>query len=180
MDSDVFVKKSFDLFLDNKCFSSIEFTEKLYQESLISGLIDKDGSLLSENSILVPGIAIQAAVIGSVKGNEYIYECMKHYEELPFILENEIEHNTQYVLPNAMAFIARNYGFKYFNKEQSLKNGLKLYPAVYFAGYPDLETKETYAVHCCSGSWRSIPLWKRLKQSVKERLFIAKKIVKKQ
>ena len=174
LDTDVFVKKSFDSFLENECFSSVEYTEWLYKESLSAGLIDKNGNVLDESVVSIPGIAIQAAVIGSIKGNEYIHECMLHYEKEAFIMENGIEHNTQYLLPNAMAFIAKKYGFKYYDKEQLLKGNLKLYPSVYFAGFPKLERKMTYAVHCCSGSWRKMEVVEKLKRFVKEFLFVIK------
>ena len=177
LDSDVFVKKSFDPFLKNECFSSVEYTEWLYKESLSAGLIDENGNALNENTILIPGIAIQAAVIGSVKGNEYIHECMIHYEKEAFIMKNGIEHNTQYLLPHAMAFIAKKYGFKYCDKEQLLKGSIRFYPSVYFAGFPKLERKKTYAVHCCSGSWRNKSFTRSFTDNVKNLLFMIKKIL---
>ncbi len=175
LDSDVFVKKSFDSFLNNECFSAIELTEKLYKESLSTGVIDKDGNVLDKKAVRIPGVAIQAAVIGSVKGNEYIRECMLHYESVPFVMENGIEHNSQYVLPDAMAFIAGDYGFKYIDKEQTLKSGLKFYPSVYIAGYPDLETDSTYAIHWCTGSWRTVSVIVKIKRFIKRHLFMRKK-----
>jgi len=174
LDSDVFVEKSFDALLNNECFSSVEFIKKLYNESLSSGLIDKEGRVLSKD-VYIPGLAIQAAVIGSVKGNEYIHECMLHYEKEAFVMENGIEHNTQYVLPNAMAFVAQNYGFEYYDKEQTLRGGVKIYPSVYFAAYPGLETKLTYAIHFCNGSWRTLSFIIKLKNMIRKILFIIKK-----
>jgi len=174
LDSDVFVKKSFDPFLNNECFSAIEYTEQVYKESLSAGLIDKEGNVTDNGLVQIPGMAIQAAVIGSVKGNEYIRECMLHYETEAFIMENGIEHNTQYVLPDAMAFIARNYGFKYVDKEQVLKGGLKLYSSAYFAGYPKLETNESFAIHCCTSSWRPNPFFTKINRYIRRILFIVK------
>jgi len=174
LDSDVFVKKNFDAFLNNECFSSVEFIEKCYNESLSLGIIDKEGNVFSEN-ICITGIAIQAAIIGSVKGNKYIHECMAHYEKEVFIMENGTELNTKYVLPNVMAFIAKNFGFKYCDKEQMLQGGVKIYPSVYFAGYPNMETKSAYAIHFCCGSWRTISFIIKIKQIIRKFLFIMQK-----
>jgi hypothetical protein len=171
LDSDVLVKKSFDSLLYNECFSSIECTEHLYKESLAKNLIDTEGNTTDENLILIPGIAIQAAVIGSVKGNSYIYDCLSYYKDRPFILENG-ELNNKEILPNIMAYIAKKYGYKYINKEQLLRDGIRLYPAYYFAGYPDLETKYSYAIHCCCGSWRKKTLLRKLIDHLKLLLFM--------
>ena len=73
-----------------------------------------------------------------------------------------------------MAFIARNYGFKYYDKEQLLREGVKLYPSAYFAGYPSLETKMTFAIHFCCGSWRRRSSFIKLKNFVRKILFILK------
>jgi len=174
-DSDVFVKKSFDSFLENECFSAIEFSDELYKESLASGLIDSEGRLLDENAVRIPGIAVQAAVIGSNKGNGYIRQCMEHYEKESFILQNGVEHNTQYVLPDAMAFIARKYGFKYVDTEQFLKEGLRFYPSGCIAGFPKLETKLSFAIHYCSSSWRPNPFFTKINRRIRRVLFVTKK-----
>ncbi|GHV09705.1 glycosyl transferase [Bacteroidia bacterium] len=171
LDSDVLVKKNFDPFLANECFSSMECTDHLYKESLSKHLIDTEGNVIDENTILIPGIAIQAAVIGSVKGNPYIHDCLSYYNDRPFILANG-ELNNKVILPNVMAFIAGKYGFKYINREQLLQEGVMLYPSDYFAGYPDLETRESYAIHCCCGSWRKKTLLRKFIDNVKLFFFI--------
>lgn len=152
LDSDVFVKKSFDPFLDNNFFSSIEYTDFLYEGALNSGFIDKYGHIIGDR-VVIPGLAIQAAIMGAKQGNKFIEDCLKYYDNKSFILENS-EINNKVLSPNILAYIAKDYGFKYLNQEQLLQDGIRLYPAEYFAGFPALETKKSYAVHCCAGSWR--------------------------
>ncbi|MDR0834540.1 MAG: polysaccharide biosynthesis protein [Candidatus Symbiothrix sp.] len=173
LDTDVFVKKSFDSFLENDCFSSIEYTEHLFKESVAKNLVDTKGHATNDNLILIPGIAIQAAVLGSVAGNPYIRDCLAYYKDKPFILDNG-ELNNKNILPNVMAFIAKDYGFQYLNKEQLLKSGVRLYPSYYFAGYPDLEQHNSYAVHCCCGSWRQKSPLRKLIDYMKQLRFMSK------
>ena len=174
LDSDVFVKKSFDSFLDNEFFSSVECTSKLYETSLQTGLIDKDGNIANEDIKPRIGIAIQGAIIGGVKGCGYIKDCLEYYNNQPFVFDNG-ELNNKNILPDVMAFVARKYGFRYYDKEQLLDGKLKLYPSVYFAGYPDLETKESYAIHCCTGSWRNESLVRKFINYIKNYLFRIKR-----
>jgi len=174
LDSDVFVKKNFDPLLNNVFFSSVEYSEYMIKKYSSNNLIDSQGNVIDKNIVRIPGIAVQAAIMGAVKGNEYIYDCLQYYKNKPFILENGDLDNKN-LSPDVMAFIARNYGFKYIDKEQLLKDRLMFYPSVYFAGYPELERKNTYAIHYCSGSWRTKSFMIRFKDDIKSLLFIVKK-----
>jgi len=152
LDSDVFVEKRFDDFLDNNAFSAIEYNKEALIKSINKNIVDSKGNIKSENIISIPGLQIQAAVIGSRKHNEYIYRCMKYYEASSFVLKDGT-FNNKIIAPDVLAFIARDYGFLYLDKEQDLGQ-IKIYSSEIFAGHPALANNKTYAIHCCNGTWR--------------------------
>lgn len=174
LDSDVFVKKSFDPLLSHDFFSSNDYSEKEYKDSLRSGIIDVEGNVKDETVIKIPGLGIQAAVLGAVKGNRYIRDCMSFYDDKHFILRNGEFYNN-IISPQIMAFVARKYGYKYINEEQLLVSGLKIYKSEYFAPSRQYETKSSYAIHNCAGSWGMFDLRAKLKLSFYEIKFILRK-----
>ena len=56
LDSDVLVQKNFDQFLDNPCFSAIEFNKTDYIETLCDGVIDRDGNLLKKRILYMVAV----------------------------------------------------------------------------------------------------------------------------
>lgn len=169
LDSDVLLKKSLDPFLLNRAFSAIEYNSSAFNKSLNMNIVDESGELLIDK-MSIPGLQIQAAVIGSIKNNEYIRACMNYYENTSFILNNG-SYNADIIAPDIMAYHARNYGFKYKDEIQDL-DVIKIYPSETFAGHPALATKNTYAIHCCNGSWREKTLQRRIINYIRKNLAI--------
>ncbi|MGN1124801.1 MAG: glycosyltransferase family 32 protein [Candidatus Gastranaerophilaceae bacterium] len=149
LDSDIFIKKDINLFLQNDFFSFVEYHEKGFKNN--SKLIDKDGNPLTKEHI--PGFCIQAAFMGSKKGHPFIKTCLDYYNTKHFI-NNDGSFFTQMIAPDIYGICARDYGFKYINKTQNLKNNMTIYPSCYVAGSLNEIKKNNYAVHCCAGSWR--------------------------
>ncbi len=171
LDSDVFIKKELDSFLDNKAFSCVEYNEDYYPDALAGNFIDESGNLLKEDKIAIPGLQIQAAVVGSVKGNPYIKDCMSYYESRPFVLPDGSFDNAKIVAPDVLAYYARNYGFRYTDKLQNL-DAITIYPSEVFARYPSVETKDSYAIHYCNGSWRDKPLKRKIIDYIRKNIFL--------
>ena len=88
IDSDVFVFKSFEPFLANRAFSSVEYC-------------------ISSNCYTCN---IEAAILGSEKGHPWIKDCLEHYVNRKFILDNGTYN--QVIIPEIVADITeRKYGF---------------------------------------------------------------------
>lgn len=151
MDSDVFVKKSFDFALNNKAFSAMECYPNLMEKIASQDLVDENGDKRDAQSS-IHGIQIQAAILGSEKGNLFFKDCLDYYDSHSF--EYIWNHEPRLISPIIMANIAVKYGFKYINQEQTLDNGLHLYPTSIIAPQSWFAGKDTVAIHCCDGSWR--------------------------
>lgn len=132
LDSDVFVFKSFEPFLNNRAFSAVEYC-------------------ISSNCYTCN---IEAAILGAEKGHPWIKDCLEHYSERKFILDNG--NYNQVIIPEIVADIAeKKYGFIREPRFQSLESGICIYPPHVFAhAYLEYHTiKETYAIHLCEGGW---------------------------
>lgn len=140
MDSDVRVYKPFDDFLDNGFFSCIEYFKPTNY------------------------IAIEAAVMGAVKGHPFVGECLELYGGIPFVKSDGSFDQTTITVRMAEV-AARNWGFRYVADRQQLKNDIMLYPPVTFTNPSgEFSHAKTYALHLCNGSWidKKVPFGKRL------------------
>lgn len=170
LDSDVFVRKSFNDFLENSFFTSIEYNDKDYVESLSSKLINKNGDL-NIDSIIIPGLGLQAAVIGSVKEHPYIKDCLDYYTGKHFVLANG-SYNNQIIAPDILAHNAIKYGFKYKNSKQVLDNGMLILPSNFVAGHPKIQHHNNLAIHCCTGTWRNLSLLDRIVKFIRYKFYL--------
>ena len=119
----------------------------------------------------IPGIGIQAAVIGSIKKNFFIKECLGYYDSRHFILESGAYHDNP-IAPGIMAMSAEKYGFKYIDKEQYIGNNSIILPSVVFSGQNNYDPTKTYAIHYCAGSWRERNKLKKLLTKLKNNSYI--------
>jgi len=171
MDMDVLVKKTFDSFLGHDFFSAVE----LYPP----GKNDKNKIYVSEDGSVVQriaGIALQAAVFGAKAGHPFLKGCLKWYENRRFILPDGSFFN-QILSTDIYATIAQTYGFRYKNEEQNLTNNMKIYSTSTIAPHIWNFDKNSFAVHCCAGSWRGKSL---LTKYIKDNNFVRKIFGKKQ
>jgi mannosyltransferase OCH1-like enzyme len=87
LDSDVIIQKNFSDFLNHDFFSCIEYHQSVVEKNNSKALLYEDGSV--KNPVMrVPGIGIQAAVLGSIKGHPFLKDCLTWYEQNHFILSN--------------------------------------------------------------------------------------------
>jgi hypothetical protein len=99
------------------------------------------------------GYAIQAAVIGAEKGNEYIKKCMEHYYTSAFRIWDFLDSG---ISPYVIARIAEQYGFKYdynIHKPQLLQGNIVIYPPCVFPTSYTCANMKSYAMHLCDGAW---------------------------
>jgi mannosyltransferase OCH1-like enzyme len=152
LDADVLVKKRFDVFLADRMFSSLEYHAQYVQQHGILALLHPDGTRKDEQAH-VPGICLQAAVLGAEHGHPFLEACMNWYREHHFALSPG-QYRMHLLAPDIYAQIAVEYGFRYIDEEQYLKEGMHIYPSAMFASTPSNVQVDAFAIHCCSGSWR--------------------------
>ncbi|GBR75899.1 mannosyltransferase OCH1 and related enzymes [Candidatus Termititenax persephonae] len=156
LDSDVVVCKSFTEFLVYDFFTAVEYIPGIARKPLTRQLLNADGSLKNEKFCAVPGIGIQAAIMGAQKGHPYLRDCLSWYEKQHFILPDG-SYNTKLIAPNIYAAVAVRYGFRYRDERQNLKENMVIFPSSVFAiNNGTLILDQTYAVHYSYDSWRSV------------------------
>ena len=148
LDSDVRVLKTFDSLLDYNFFSGLEIHDKYFKLYNLDDYIDNEGTLLKNETFNVPGIGIQAAIIGSSKGNIVIKDMMKYYETNSF---SKDYYDGVLSAPVIVSRYLYNYGFRYKNETQSFNNNI-VFKSNVFPHSMEI-SPETIAVHCGMGSW---------------------------
>lgn len=153
LDSDVYLKKSFDDLLDNKFISCIEY----HKDSI--------------NPV------IQAAFLGAERNHPYIKSCMEYYESENFILEDG-SYNNIFIAPDIYALCMEKFGYEYKNCEQYLSNGIHLYDQTVIAGSPSELDNNNYGIHMCAGSWRDLNLFLKIKIRLSKNALLRKIFMK--
>ena len=164
LDTDVAVLKSFNDFLQYSFFSAVEYVPHAAKKQKVHAMLDIDGCLKKQELCTVPGIGIQAAIMGAQKGHPYLKDCMKWYEKQHFILPNG-KYNTEYLAPAVYAYFAIKYGFRYRNELQKLKDNMIIFPPSVLASNNYNPQKDTYAVHLCNDSWNENNILKYLRRN---------------
>lgn len=165
-DSDVFVKKSFDDFLQNSFFTGIEFNEKKFYATKSNELLNQDGTKKNPDSI-IQGLSIQSAILGAEKGTQYIKDIMDFYENKHFINPDGTFYSKM-IAPDVQAFALEKYGFKYQNKTtQQLLGGGIVFTTKNFASGIKNADKNCYAIHVYSSSWKNYSAFGKAKMKIK-------------
>lgn len=179
MDTDVYVKKPFDDFLSNDFFTSLEYHKKSAIKDKAFELLNDDGTLKNERDrIFTRSIGIQAAVLGSIKGHPFLKSCLDWYKDKHFILPDGTYHD-KIISPAIYADVMIEYGFRYKDELQSLKYNTVIYPSSVFAGSQGEAKSESYAIHCCNGSWKDETILKRIKKKLAKNSLLRKVFGKK-
>ena len=154
MDTDVWMKKSFNPMLKDGFFTAIEFhPEMIEADELAATRLNPDGTNHYPGT-RVPGVGLLSAVIGSEQGHPYLKSAMEFYENNHFILPDGSWY-TSVIAPDVLALAAEKYGLKY-NKDiqQNLQERMVIYPSrIMGAAYTQI-TNDTVAVHLSKGSWQ--------------------------
>lgn len=169
MDMDVYVYKSFTPFLMHSAFSGIEFWPTPFCATINKKKRED-----------VKGIGIDAAIIGAVKGHQWIKDILSYYDNKRFSPNPKIYMGM--IMPNIIAGISSNlYGFKPLPIFQVLKDEVYLYPpdvfsATYKNPLPMVDSHNAYlkygeynkvrfSCHLCANSWGYQP-HKTIKQKI--------------
>lgn len=165
MDTDIFLKKRFDEFMDEKVALFQEYHKELNYYDMG---IDSNGNRLND---YVKNCGIQAAFMISEKGNNYIKSILDYYDNKHFSTDaNGKVRDNELIAPAIFAIQLEQYGYKYLDAYQDIGNGVKVFPSKYVAGHAREETKESFAIHYCDHSWYDFTTFERIKRSIRRRL----------
>lgn len=138
LDSDVMLYKSFDPFLSYKSFSSLEY----HYYFTYAHVKNKKERL----------VGIEAAVLGSEKGEQWTKDVMDYLETQSF--SNKKKNLEKNIMPRVIARILKEkYGFKYFPVFQQLENGFMIFPPEVFSSNSSCITPIKYSSHLGANSW---------------------------
>ena len=145
-DTDIYILKKFDPFLEYDFFTSLEYQEptKIFENVINSDLNDIQR---------VGNISFQSGMLGAVSGHPYLFDCLEWYNNRNFILKNG-SYLTKPTASEIYPAIAQKYGFRYLNEPQKLNMNMMILPCSLFSQGEIYVTKDTYAVHWWEGSWR--------------------------
>ena len=150
LDSDVFLLKSLDEFLDNSFFSSMEYHTLQIEKCNSMQYIDPEGHRTAD--VFIEGIQIQAAVMGAEAGCPFVGEVLDWYKDKHFVMDDGTLR-TDVLSPYIYARVAEKYGFLYKDIDQQLDGRMHIYPSEIFAGNKHEVTPRSYAIHMCAHSW---------------------------
>ena len=163
LDSDVFMYQGFDGFLENGFFTNIEFTSH-FKKNKSWKLLNEDGTKKDPGQIVIPGLALQAAIFGGVVGHPFLKKCMEYYENSRFVLPDG-SLNILNISPCVYAHTAQQFGFVYKDCMQRLENGMTIYPSDVFLPSLNSSKYKPFAIHVTNGSWR--PFLQRVVRFIK-------------
>lgn len=154
MDTDVFVKRRFDEFMNHDFVSFIAY----HPNNANLEKIDKNGNRKNK-AIVVNGIGINIAFMASVKNTIFLKKVLDYYRTIHFDL-GDGTFRKDAIGPDFYAWIAEDMGFKYLDSYQVLENDTAFYPSLYFGTYD----QSTFAIHLASHSWADNSFVGRVKE----------------
>jgi hypothetical protein len=139
-------------------------------ENDLDKIIDAEGKPL-DKSVVIRGLCLQSACMGSIPKHPFLQDCMNWYADKHFLFPDGSTMAEKIIAPDVYAQVAVDYGFRYRDVHQNLKNNIIIYPSKYFAGSRYEITRESYGIHYCAGSWRdrkNTTLIYRIKRKIKQ------------
>ena len=164
MDTDVYVLKSFDDFLNQEMVFFIELNKKEWETYNPKGVFDSEWHCIDSNCF-IRGRQIQAACFMGVKGNACLKEIVDLYRTRHF-LNSDGTPDMSVISPSLYAKVLEKYGFVYEDKEQHLGN-IVVYPSSFIALSQYECHPNTIAVHLGAHSWNPRGFWSEIKYKIK-------------
>ena len=148
MDSDIYVQKRFDEFMEKRC----AFFQEYHPTMDITQYVDENGNRRSGVPFVRGCMGIQAALFMSEPGNVWIKKLLDDYKDKHFISEDG-SYSMTALAPDLYALNAEKFGYKYRNVEQHLTEDLVVFPSIYVGSTISLRTEKSFAVHCIHHGW---------------------------
>jgi mannosyltransferase OCH1-like enzyme len=168
MDTDIYVLKNFDRFLDHKLVLFNEYNDTYYKRLLKDKIIDRQGHRLNRKKS-IEGMQIQAAILMGIKGHPFLKEVIEYYKKDSFILPNGTL-NIKIISPIIYAELLEKYGYLYKNEEQYLNDDIYVGSTRYVSSNRYYIYPETIAVHCINHSWKPKTFKEKLKVWIKKEI----------
>ena len=159
LDTDVCVLKPFDDFLHHSFFTSMEYHPFMVERDHTLELLDKNGLRVAD--AYPSGIELQAAVMGAEPGHPFVKRILDWYEDKHFVRPDGTL-GLDVIAPQIYARVAEDYGLRYVDADQPLRDGIMVYRSEVFAGNRREQTSASYAIHYCENSWNKLSLTKRV------------------
>lgn len=170
LDSDVLLNKRLDEYLEYGFVSSIEYNPSC--RDIIRCGVDKNNYRIDKSHYL-PGLGIQAAIIGGEAGNPFLKDLMDYYDGRNFIKED----GSFDILPAPAIYmlLLEKYGIKYMDKTQNLRNCIKIFDSGVFSSMSTCKFTSA-AIHMEAGSWvdRKYKSSNCVKELLRNSLFVRK------
>lgn len=165
LDSDVRVFKPFDEFLKYNFFTSHEIHPGNFTEQEKNKLNDQFLPINKDEYIY--GLNIQAAIMGSAKGNPFLKECLDFYADKHLIGKDGKPLLEDFIIGPYVSKKAEKYGYKYNELEQLLDNNMIILRPEVFVGNSVYLNKSSYAIHLCNGSWKEKTVFEELEYTIR-------------
>ena len=154
LDTEVEVFQRFDRFLDCNFFTGIELYREFETEHIAEKYLNDDGSPKNPGED-VPQLEILTSSMACNKGNEMICKIRDYYNTVDVDADKALHYREWVNNDRLVARCLTEYGFKYKNETQYLKNDMVVYGTGVF-GYafcPQEEFEVSY--HHNALSWES-------------------------
>ena len=170
LDSDVLLNKTLNSYLNFGFVSSIEYNPS-YRNIIKKG-VDSNNQRRDKEHYL-PGIGIQAAIIGGEAGHPFLKDLIEYYRNREFIKPDGSLDTLP--APAIYMLLLEKYGIKYIDKAQYLKNAIRILDSSVFASIPTCKFTSA-AIHMGAGSWVEQKYSSRIsmKNLLRKSLFIRK------
>lgn len=163
MDTDIFLLKRFDAFLNLPIVFFNEVNEKNWKYDNPIGAVDDQGRCTMPN-VYICGRQIQAAFFMAEKGCPVLNEIVDHYRNMHFKVE---EKALNYIIsPSIYAKVLEKYGYLYKDSEQHLGE-ISVFPSIYIVNTKYDVAANTIAIHLGAQSWSNRSCWKKIKHYLK-------------
>jgi len=154
LDSDVKILKPFEeSWFDYDFFSAQEIHPGLFEDAGGNEQLN-DLFLPKTDGEIITGFAVQGAIFASAPNHPYVKECLEKYTYLKLFKSDGTIDLKQIIIGSVISPVAENYGYRYQNTEQVLKNNMLILPANILVGNAIFLDKQSYAIHLINGSWR--------------------------
>lgn len=164
MDTDIWVLKRFDQFMNLSMVFFMEINRKEWELDNPEGIVDEKG-LCTMPDQYVKGRQIQAALFMGEKGNPVLKDIINFYRTLRFIREDGSCNYT--ISPCIYAKLLEKYGFLYKDVEQHLENGIIVFPSSYVAISRYERNINAFAIHLGAHEWDPRGPWLEFKYIIR-------------
>lgn len=160
MDTDIYVLKRFDKFLEFPMVFFMEINEARWKLSNSEELVDAEG-YCKDSKQYVKGKQIQAALFMAEQGQQCLKEIVDYYRSIHFT-ENGENVGMNLISPWVYAKTLEKYGFRYKDVDQGFAT-IKVYNSSYVGQSKYDHAANAFALHLAEHAWDKRKGWRQIK-----------------